>query len=341
VRNNGILDITGGGSVSSGNVFIGRTNTNGAVTVYGQGSRLDTVAGLIKVGDQGIGSLRVQNGGMVSAPGGVSVNNVLSILFGDGTIVGNVTNSGSVVPANGVAGNSTGTLSINGDYSQGLSAGAGKLQIVLAAPTRFGKLDVTGNVALGGGTLEVSLTGGFVPSLGTQFDILDWGGSLIGKFTNVEIPKLGGLIDWDTSQLYTTGVISVIGPPPNLPGDFNVDGKVDAADYVVWRNGLGSTYTQDHYNAWRANFGRTAGSAAGATIDLPSSAHAAVPEPATWAVTFGALCLLTLARIGCRAGRGRLEFPWEAAARPLRAPTFGNVQRFPDGGAITAAGKCS
>ena len=40
--------------------------------------------------------------------------------------------------------------------------------------------------------------------------------------------------------------------PSDLPGDFNHNGTVDAADYVVWRNGLGTTYTQDHYNVWRS-----------------------------------------------------------------------------------------
>src|SRR4051812_17870994 len=31
------------------------------------------------------------------------------------------------------------------------------------------------------------------------------------------------------------------------PGDFKHDGSVNVADYVIWRNGLGTTYTQaDH-----------------------------------------------------------------------------------------------
>jgi hypothetical protein len=55
-----------------------------------------------------------------------------------------------------------------------------------------------------------------------------------------------------------------------LDGDYNNDGKVDAADYVVWRksniNGAAG------YTAWRTNFGRTAGS---------GSALSAVPEPAS------------------------------------------------------------
>jgi formylglycine-generating enzyme len=52
------------------------------------------------------------------------------------------------------------------------------------------------------------------------------------------------------------------------PGDFNGDGKVDAADYVVWREYDGNDTTS--YATWRANFGNPAGGAAVVT---------AVPEP--------------------------------------------------------------
>lgn len=67
-----------------------------------------------------------------------------------------------------------------------------------------------------------------------------------------------------------------------LPGDFNSDGVVNAADYTVWRDNLGSTSSlasdasgngrvdQADYNIWAANYGRTA-----------SSNAAAIPEPAT------------------------------------------------------------
>lgn len=52
-----------------------------------------------------------------------------------------------------------------------------------------------------------------------------------------------------------------------LPGDFNADGTVDAADYTVWRrDGL----PESDYNLWRANYGTTAGAAASV---------ASVPEP--------------------------------------------------------------
>jgi hypothetical protein len=44
-----------------------------------------------------------------------------------------------------------------------------------------------------------------------------------------------------------------------IPGDFNNNGTVDAADYVVWRKTDGM---QDGYNLWRMNFGRTSGASA-------------------------------------------------------------------------------
>ena len=57
----------------------------------------------------------------------------------------------------------------------------------------------------------------------------------------------------------------------SLEGDYNGNGVVDAADYVVWRKSIG---TPAAYNTWRANFGRTA--ASGAML-----ASAGVPEPAS------------------------------------------------------------
>jgi hypothetical protein len=53
-----------------------------------------------------------------------------------------------------------------------------------------------------------------------------------------------------------------VDPIYSNPGDFNRDGVVDAADYVIWRKGAGETFTAYHYDQWRANFSRTFGSAA-------------------------------------------------------------------------------
>ena len=56
------------------------------------------------------------------------------------------------------------------------------------------------------------------------------------------------------------------------PGDYNQDGTVDAADYVMWRK-TGVNGSQG-YETWRANFG--ASSVGGSS----TATNAAVPEPA-------------------------------------------------------------
>jgi hypothetical protein len=74
--------------------------------------------------------------------------------------------------------------------------------------------------------------------------------------------------------------IGEVGTEPTEPedGDFNFDGVVDAADFVVWRKFYGS---QDGYDTWRDHFGeRPAGNGSG--LGLPS--QDAVPEPATFVV---------------------------------------------------------
>ncbi len=72
-----------------------------------------------------------------------------------------------------------------------------------------------------------------------------------------------------------------------LPGDFNLDGAVDAADYTVWRDGLGTLFNTGDYDVWRNSFG----AAARATIGSQG-----VPEPPAWALsTFVLACLSPLA----------------------------------------------
>jgi hypothetical protein len=76
-----------------------------------------------------------------------------------------------------------------------------------------------------------------------------------------------------------------------LEGDFNGDGIVDAADYVVWRKSIG---TVTEYGAWRANFGATAG-------DCPCRSIAGisapvVPEPCSLMLVVVALYPWLLAR---------------------------------------------
>jgi hypothetical protein len=77
-------------------------------------------------------------------------------------------------------------------------------------------------------------------------------------------------------------------PPVDIPGDYNFDGSVDAADYVLWRKDPASYGGPYGYNTWRSHFGQTAGSGSG------SVAGSAVPEPASLSILLTAAGLVLL-----------------------------------------------
>jgi uncharacterized protein YkwD len=81
-----------------------------------------------------------------------------------------------------------------------------------------------------------------------------------------------------------------------LLGDYNENGVVDAADYVVWRKKFGSATAlpnddtpgvgNDDYTRWRGRFGNTlVGSGAGASV--------AIPEPSTITMLLFAMGIVT------------------------------------------------
>ncbi len=88
-----------------------------------------------------------------------------------------------------------------------------------------------------------------------------------------------------------------------LTGDFDGNGTVDAADYTLWRDSLGSTTSlsadanlngvvdEADYALWKANFGATLAGGGGA--GTPSNQFApAVPEPNS--ISLALLALLTM-----------------------------------------------
>ncbi len=54
-----------------------------------------------------------------------------------------------------------------------------------------------------------------------------------------------------------------------LPGDYNWDGVVDAADFTVWRNGLGTQFTPDDYQTWVDHFGASMSPSCGTVVPEP------------------------------------------------------------------------
>jgi hypothetical protein len=84
--------------------------------------------------------------------------------------------------------------------------------------------------------------------------------------------------------------IALATPVPQLAGDYNNNGQVDAADYALWRGGgplanevdTPGTVNAADYTAWQARFGNS-GAGSGATAGLPSNA---VPEPMSLTLLF-------------------------------------------------------
>jgi hypothetical protein len=186
---------------------------------------------------------------------------------------------------------------ITGDFTQT----SGRLQFDLGgtfAGFTHDALTVVGQTTLGG-TLDVELANGFLPSFGQQFQLLS-ASSIAGSFTTYELPVLGGGTPWSLKN-DGQSLFLVVG----LPGDYNGNNKVDAADYTIWRNTNGQIVPQGNgadgnrdgvvnlldYTVWRNNFG---------AVTVPNSASGSlfgetnVPEPSSLILAF--LALATLAR---------------------------------------------
>jgi hypothetical protein len=97
--------------------------------------------------------------------------------------------------------------------------------------------------------------------------------------------------------------------PTGVPGDYNGNNTVDAADYVLWRNSVGPGSLPNEngispgqvdaadYNYWKLRFGATSGNGSGL------AASAGVPEPAASVILLASLAVLMINRF-----RGRIHF---------------------------------
>lgn len=162
------------------------------------------------------------------------------------------------------------------------------VDFVLDAGLTSSTIDVLGP-SLGGTTSVVLNDNTF------SFTDLTAGSLAVGSYT---------LFDGDANTSYTlgagvalvgldgySGTLSVSGDDvvldlavaAGIPGDFNSDGAVDAADYTLFRDnlgvattlpndaGLGSPITAAHYTLWTSFYGTTSSSTASAAVPEPGS----------------------------------------------------------------------
>jgi hypothetical protein len=98
---------------------------------------------------------------------------------------------------------------------------------------------------------------------------------LVGQALEIRLqvtPLLPYQVNFDNVRLDAT--------VPGLTGDYDHNGIVDAADYVVWRKDSNRTTAQ--YDEWRSHFGQPPGS--GAALPSAEPLSAAVPEPPTMVI---------------------------------------------------------
>lgn len=237
------------------------------------------------------GALATVAGGRLSAQQGGTNDGTLFIAEGNADFFTGFTNRSDMVLSNATL---TGTLVNEGNLTALGFSTAGELQLTgdsvlslgINGTADFDSLRV--DTLTLGGVLDLSLSG-FDLEVGDSFAILEVLTSLSGTFDGLAdgdiVGTFGGIdlfIDYnagDGNDVFLTTIL-----PMGITGDYNDDGVVDAADYTVWRQNLGTSaslpndatpgsVTEADYLAWRSNYGMTTAAT--------STAAAAVPEPST------------------------------------------------------------
>ena len=162
---------------------------------------------------------------------------------------------------------------------------------------------ITGNGA-GANTLQASLLDGSATVGNFTSPLFPWMLTAQGSAGfNPTITQLGLVSPYTANYTVSNvwiGKSADFFAPPSTYGDFNEDGVDDAADYSVWRDGLGAVYSMADFGVWKSHFGQIAGSGGSAT-------SLAVPEPpAIKLLAFGLALLPVAGRTGRKRQFGRL-----------------------------------
>jgi hypothetical protein len=271
---------------------------SGMLTIHGNAA-VNLVDGVLSVHTIRQNAPPLPGGG---GPGFNFTGGTLAVNRFDGILI----NSGGTLAPGGIA--AVGTTDVNFVYDQ-LSVPGGKLAIDIAGanPGDYDQLIVAGDALLG--QLDISFLGGYLPALSDTFEIVNAGFIPLTGVANLlfttTFPSTGtNWLDWHVFYQPTLLTLAIV---PALTGDFNADGTVNAADYIVWRklngqSGIGLAADSNFdglvnfvdYFAWRANFGQS----------IPGAGAGSVPEPAS--VLLMALAALVVAPALSRRHRSRV-----------------------------------
>jgi hypothetical protein len=266
---------------------IGGLTNHGALSI-GDGT-VDVFADINNTGSIGLGS-----GSSVSLVGDLVQNGTVNLLsgskltvFGDFSGTGGTTGPGLIEVLGKLSvGNSPARVAFGGD----VSLGGGASTIIELGGVNDGNhdaLNVIGSIALGG-ELDVVLLNDFAPRLGDVFEIIIAGAGVNGQFSTGSSPNLSPHLSLLPIYFAKSVALAVV---PTITGDYNADGAVDAADFVVWRDtlnqsgpGLPADGNHDNvidandYDVWRKHFGQSIAGSFGVSTNSAEMAFAA-PEP--------------------------------------------------------------
>jgi len=160
-------------------------------------------------GNLGTGNVTIGSGGTLDITGVSGSSFTLSntqTLNGDGI----VNAAGKTLVVNGTfnPGSSPGDFDVTGDFTLG-STSVSNFEINGVTTGLYDSVQATGALTFGG---TLNLTTGYAAVAGQSVDLFDWG-TTSGAFTSITGTDLGGGLSWDTSALYTTGVITVVPEP--------------------------------------------------------------------------------------------------------------------------------
>src|ERR1017187_3683144 len=219
--NYGLLEKTGG----SGTSVISATFNNSGAIQPASGTLLFT------------GGFFYQNAGTLQITPAITFTNEYFYLSG-GTVTGVGTVGDNVVFVNGgvlAPGNPVGMLNVSHDFD--LYGGA--FNILLGGSTQFSQLAAGGNAGVSGATtLNVTLSNGYVPAIGTQFHILSCA-NFGGGFATLNVPA-GISVNYSNNGVYliVTGSTPVQLQTPKISGG-------NFAFSFATTNGLGYTVQQN------------------------------------------------------------------------------------------------
>ncbi len=266
--------------VSGSHSITADVSTANATTVTVAGGSTLTLGAVALQGNtltkEGAGELQI-NGTSAGSTGSVVVN--AGTLSGEGTVG---SGGGGVLVSTGATvapGTSTGTLTVDNSYQQ--SAGA-TLSIQVEGTSASGLFDVlaVNGAAQLNGLLDVTLEGGFSPSITDTYTILTTTGGLFDQGIDLTSSLPAGF-----SALINGNNLDLLFTATGFDADFNGDGAVDAADYTIWRDSLGATGIDPFdlgdangdsmvdgvdYDIWKTSFGSAPANGAASSL---------VPEP--------------------------------------------------------------